>query len=867
MGVILARNFIDKSQELHEQHLQLSEKAAMEIETFLDKQRLALETLAQQIIQGDIIEPNRLYYMIQGVNIQYPSMQEILLLNPEYTISSVDGLLEPLQVTEKNQLLALVLEKLPLEDFENSYLSPQIEITEGQQASFLVVRIVDQENVFWGYLIGRLDPQTFLKFLNKYQVYPSCYATLMDSNMEIVITTYEGGKEALIVGPIGDSLRAGVSGTLDYFSPVKGQREIAGFTTVGDQGWGLWIAAARNEIMRPQYRVATISLLFILLSMGVVLFIRRLIVNHITQPLVILDMASQELAEGNLSFRVVMPQNYPAEIRHLGQRFNRMATSLEHSNNLARMHSAELELRVKERTAELLMKNKGLAALYAVASLVTSDDASVSTMLITALKKAMNLFGADAGGFYLERIGLGRLTYTVKSRLVGPLPNEEGLLKELYFSSKQAILNTYTRRKTLTLSEEVNYHLAVIPIPNLLRNLGALTLARTEEWKDGELVILYAMCKQLGVVVSNLSMNKYINEQNSTLLAVMSSIHEGLILYNADGIIFANQVFVEMFNLQGLEIQNLSVQKLKEQIREKGNGAKILIDLWENFIKYFGYDQQVISYKDNDKTKYYQTYYFPVNATEVYIGFGCLVRDITKEKEVELLKNTILSTVSHELRTPLTTIRGSAESLLRKDVSWPVEDKEEFLKAIVEESQRLRELIDNIMDMSKIEAGALNLDIQSVDICKLINRVVKRFRLRFPKIVFDLKYEKDLPLALVDEGRIDQVLSNLIENGIKYSSEESTITISARHLPQSKMLELVVKDQGIGIDPFYHRDIFTHFYRVKNKSAKNISGSGVGLSIAKGIIDAHGGSIWVESQVGQGSSFYVTIPCEEYKGE
>ena len=138
-------------------------------------------------------------------------------------------------------------------------------------------------------------------------------------------------------------------------------------------------------------------------------------------------------------------------------------------------------------------------------------------------------------------------------------------------------------------------------------------------------------------------------------------------------------------------------------------------------------------------------------------------------------------------------------------------DKEEFITAIVEESQRLRELIDNIMDMSKIEAGALNLDIQTVDITRLINRVVNRFLLRFPEVTINIENSEKLPMALVDEGRIDQVLSNLLENGIKYSPEQAVITIRTRHLETQRKLEISVIDQGIGIDPEHHQEIFHQF--------------------------------------------------------
>lgn len=603
----------------------------------------------------------------------------------------------------------------------------------------------------------------------------------------------------------------------------------------------------------------------IVLGALVILFICRVLAAKITKPITMLNLASQELAAGNLAFRVALPKNYPEEIRALGDRFNMMATSLEQTNKLLKIHTDQLELRVQERTSELLLKNKALAALYAVASLVTSQDTSITVMLSTALKKAMNLFGAQLGGVYLERSELGKLSYIIKRHFNGDQQANNYISNEIYFSCYQAGQSSQVERRTVSIPDSQQVlHMAAIPIPHLLRNLGAIALVREKPWRNEEISILQAMCRQMGIVVSNLSMHKYINEENSTLLAVMNSIHDGLILYDARGVItYANPVFLELFSLQGVNWRDRSIQDLKESENNQDSRIKLLIELWEKFIKELGYGQKEISIVLNEKTHHYNTYYFPVSSSEGFIGFGCLIRDITKEKEVELLKNTILSTVSHELRTPLTSIRGSAESLLRKDVEWSENDRQEFLTAIIDESQRLRELIDDIMDMSKIEAGALNLDINAADIIKLINRVISRFQIRFPDVVFEFEIPSDIPMALIDEGRIEQVLSNLIENGIKYTPKRAVIRISVSCLTKTKKLEIAVRDWGIGIEPEFQQEVFTRFYRIKNKMCKNVIGSGVGLSITKGIIEAHGGTIRLESEPGKGSCFYFTIPCED----
>jgi signal transduction histidine kinase len=253
---------------------------------------------------------------------------------------------------------------------------------------------------------------------------------------------------------------------------------------------------------------------------------------------------------------------------------------------------------------------------------------------------------------------------------------------------------------------------------------------------------------------------------------------------------------------------------------------------------------------------------FPVVSNESFIGYGYIIRDITREKEVDSLKDSILSTVSHELRTPLTTIRGCAESLLRKGIKWNKIEKEEFLTAIVDESKLLRELIENIMDMSKIEAGALNLDIHDVDIKKLIERIVSGFRKKLHSENIIVEFVNEIPFVQLDERRIEQVLSNLLENGIKYSQSEAQIMVRIEYVKDEELVKVSVIDHGIGIDEQHHDVIFERFYRINTPLTNKVRGSGVGLSIAKGIIEAHGGNIWVESQAGSGTEFTFTIPCK-----
>jgi signal transduction histidine kinase len=227
------------------------------------------------------------------------------------------------------------------------------------------------------------------------------------------------------------------------------------------------------------------------------------------------------------------------------------------------------------------------------------------------------------------------------------------------------------------------------------------------------------------------------------------------------------------------------------------------------------------------------------------------------------MKSQLLSTVSHELRTPLASIKGFATTLLRQDVKWDEATQRDFLRIIEEETDRLAEIIDNLLDMSQIEAGALRIAKEPVQLRQMIREVVDEMRMRTEAHYFVVDLPAELPRVLIDPRRIRQVLHNLIGNAIKYS-KGGQITVaceveSDRRGEPGRMV-VSVADQGEGIQPQFIDKIFERFFQVDGASTRRVGGSGLGLSISRGIVEAHGGKIWVESVVGQGSTFRFTLP-------
>jgi signal transduction histidine kinase len=243
--------------------------------------------------------------------------------------------------------------------------------------------------------------------------------------------------------------------------------------------------------------------------------------------------------------------------------------------------------------------------------------------------------------------------------------------------------------------------------------------------------------------------------------------------------------------------------------------------------------------------------------------------------EADRLRAEFVATVSHELRTPLTSIKGYATTLLRPDVNWNNQTGIEYLSIISEECDKLMQLIDNILEVSRIEAGALRIFAEPIQINEVLERAVTEARRRSPEAVIDMAYPaiEGMPFVLADPQRIIQVLRNLIQNGIKYSPNNPHIVVevnppSVDPATSQEMVLVSVQDNGIGLVPDDQSRIFERFFRVDTGAARRTEGTGLGLAICRGIVEAHGGRIWVESQgLGMGSTFYFTLPVSDMSKE
>jgi len=228
--------------------------------------------------------------------------------------------------------------------------------------------------------------------------------------------------------------------------------------------------------------------------------------------------------------------------------------------------------------------------------------------------------------------------------------------------------------------------------------------------------------------------------------------------------------------------------------------------------------------------------------------------------EANRLKGELLSVLAHEMRTPLTSIKGYSTALLMQEASFDPDVQRQFLEIIDEECDTLESLVHDLLESSVIDAGLLKLEPQPVLVPRLVREVIEEIGRRTDQHHFLVDFARDFPIVDADPDRVKQVLRNLLENAVKYSPEGGLV-ITRGEFTEAE-ITISVADQGVGISPEHLNRLFDKFFRAESGPGHHVVGSGLGLPIARTIVEAHGGRIWAESTVGQGSTFYITLPLD-----
>jgi two-component system, NtrC family, sensor histidine kinase KinB len=343
--------------------------------------------------------------------------------------------------------------------------------------------------------------------------------------------------------------------------------------------------------------------------------------------------------------------------------------------------------------------------------------------------------------------------------------------------------------------------------------------------------------------------------------AIIRSIDDGIILVDAEfKITEMNPMARRILDVQPDMSQNrhflevVKSEQLFNYIKQSMESAKP---------PSIGEKENVFSVERDETRRYYQFSITRVRGKKgILIGAVLLLRDVTRLAELDRLKSEFVMTASHELRTPLTSIGMSIDLLLEGAIKKLNEKEQHLLLAAHEDLQRLKAFVSNLLDLSKIEAGKMEMELSSIPISELFDKGITVFKTQSEEKAVSLSFNvpEGLPNVKADHNKITWVLTNLISNALRYTPSGGHITLSAESF--GPYVQVSVTDDGPGVPYEYQSKIFDKFVQVK--SDKAVGGSGLGLAICKEIVRAHGGTIWVDSIPGAGSKFTFSLPVAEW---
>ncbi len=259
----------------------------------------------------------------------------------------------------------------------------------------------------------------------------------------------------------------------------------------------------------------------------------------------------------------------------------------------------------------------------------------------------------------------------------------------------------------------------------------------------------------------------------------------------------------------------------------------------------------------------------PMVSGEEKLGNLVILHDIAREKMIERMKTEFVSLAAHQLRTPLSAIKWTLRMLLDGDLGKITEEQREFIEKTYSSNERMINLINDLLDVTRIEEGKYLYKPTLESIENLIQFVINAYKEEIERKNLELDFkkpEKKLPRAIVDVEKIRLVIENLLDNAVRYTPPGGRVTISLRYIEKEKEIEFSIKDTGVGVPKDQQERVFNKFFRGVNVMRMETEGTGLGLFIAKNIIEAHGGKIWFESEEGKGTTFYFTLPLKEEFG-
>lgn len=349
-----------------------------------------------------------------------------------------------------------------------------------------------------------------------------------------------------------------------------------------------------------------------------------------------------------------------------------------------------------------------------------------------------------------------------------------------------------------------------------------------------------------------------VTRDSSILKALFGGMVDGIAVVDTTGqVAYFNQRAAEIYGVALDEIIGHPASLVRDDVLSRVANPKEVVASFQEAMSSLA-DLPVIEFKIVwPVSRHVQLRFFPVYGTDCqFLAQGTLIRDISSERELDRLRADIVSIVSHEIRRPLASIRGCAATLLQSQ--WDTETLDGLVRIIDQQSGKISELIDNLTDLSRIQAGDLRIERRPTDLAQVVRNAVNTIESHTRRHHLEIILPQNLPLLDIDGARVGQVIENLLDNAVKYSPNGRNITIVVELY--ADLAQISVIDGGIGIAEENLDRVFDRFFRVNGLEVAHVAGAGLGLSISKSLVEAHGGKIWAESAAGKGSTFRFTLP-------
>ncbi len=640
-----------------------------------------------------------------------------------------------------------------------------------------------------------------------------------------------------------------------------GRDILYSFVPISRSGWGVIVSRPTSKAFAStqSFFQGVLLILVIFLAGGVIFWIG--LNRQAIRPLSHLVDYSQTIG------RVLsITDDQKDNLNRMSQRSDQVGNL---TNSLIRMEKV-IEARLNE-----------LSTLLQTSAYVLSSLDS-QTVLNRILNQVEHLLNVEMSAIVAldERVGVFRFQAShgfpqkhIESLSIIPNDPNSVITRAIQDGIPVQVSNTETDSEFVIPHEQARsagYHsLLAIPLNTQHAPPSALLIFRAEPhiFTTQEITLLSNFANQAAMAIENAALyarsDTRLQEQTRRLEALIQSLNDGLILGNLSGeILYANRSVCEWVNLHYEDVMGLTLDHFIEELLKNVTDPEDAKSKIQQAIDTRGEFIAEIPLNYGGEERHLRISIFNVTDSKNYpIGYGQIFQDITADYQLDRMKSSLISTVSHELRTPLASIKGYTTTLLADDVEWDLTSQKEFLQIISDETDRLGILVNDLLDLSRIEAGDTNVSRSLCDFSELVLRAAQRAQPP-PGERLRLNVHPDLPFLEIDIRRIEVVMRNLIENATKYSGVDSPILVTAEMNNGDVIVR--VQDEGPGIPDEEKMRIFESFYRLENDADHRIPGFGLGLSICQGFIKAHGGDIWTES-CDTGACIAFSLPLKSTK--